>query len=352
MPPLVDLVESHLLRNLTDPDTYAAGVELADGGTVEFDELGPLHARARVEDGQAYVVDLKSGPGKLIWSCSEPGGSWGALCRHCVAAAVEIRNRAPARRSGAELPTDDEAGRPLRLVQPAPSGRAATPPIARRPAALATPVELARPFERGAPLTSESAPTTPAERVPATVLDGGQPSPEEPDQPASTVPRQSTPQQPAPPPTVGPALRSAPVPDATLEPDVVGITGVHAIVFTPAVAQVRSFFRDVLGLRNVEAGDGWLIFALPPAELAIHPADVPGQEIYLMCDDLEATLARLERKGVEVRRPVREQAWGSVTQIALPGGTELAIYQPKHLPRPWLRRSLPSSSSAVRPERF
>ena len=330
MPSLVDLVESHLLRNLTDPDTYEAGVELADRGAVEFDELGPLHARARVEDGQALVVDLKSGPGKLIWSCSEPGGSWGALCRHCVAAAVEARHRAPARPSSAESPEDDEAGQPLRLVQPSPAGRAATPPIARRPAALAMPVELARPFEAEAPLTSESAPTTPAERVPGIVSDGGQPSPEEPDQPASTVPRRSTPQKPAPPPTVGPAPRSAPVPDATLEPDVVGITGVHAIVFTPAVAQVCAFFRDVLGLPNIDAGDGRLIFALPPAELAVHPADAPSHEIYLMCDDIEATLARLERKGVEVRRPVREQAWGSVTQIVLPGGTDLAIYQPKH----------------------
>ena len=330
MPSLVDLVESHLLRNLTDPDTYAAGVELADRGAVEFDELGPLHARAQVEDGQAFVVDLKSGPGKLIWSCSEPGGSWGALCRHCVAAAVETRSRAPARPSGAESPGDDEASRPLKLVQPEPAGSAATPFIARRPAALATPVELARLVEREAPRTSGSAPTTTAERIPATVSDGGQTPAEEPDQPASTVPRRSTPQQPAPPPTAGPAPRSASVPDATLEPDVVGITGVHAVVFTPAVAQIRAFFHDVLGLPSIDAGDGWLIFALPPAELAVHPADVPSQEIYLMCDDLEATLARLERKGVEVRRPVRAQAWGSVTEIVLPGGTDLAIYQPKH----------------------
>jgi hypothetical protein len=158
MPSLVDLVQSHLLRNLTDPDTYAAGVELADRGAVEFDELGPLHARARVEDGQALVVDLKSGPGKLIWSCSEPGGSWGALCRHCVAVAVETRHRAPARPSSAGSLEDDEAGQPLRLVQLAPAGRAATPPIARRPAALATPVELARPFEGEATLPGGTGP--------------------------------------------------------------------------------------------------------------------------------------------------------------------------------------------------
>jgi predicted enzyme related to lactoylglutathione lyase len=140
----------------------------------------------------------------------------------------------------------------------------------------------------------------------------------------------STPQEPAPLPTAEPAPRSAPAPDARLEPSAGGITGVHAIVFTPAAAQVRAFFRDALGLPNVDAGDGWQIFALPPAELAVHPADAPNHEIYLMCDDLEATLASLERKGVEVRRPVREEAWGFVTEIVLPGGTELAIYQPKH----------------------
>ena len=284
MPLLVDLVESHLLRNLTDPDTYDGGVELADRGAVEFDELGPLHARARVGDGQTFVADLKSGPGKLIWSCSEPGGSRGALCRHCVALAVETWRRA-----------------------------------------------LAVPVEEEAPVTSEPAPTTQAEPVTAAVSDGEQPAPpEQPDATASPVLMRSTPQEPAPLPTAEPAPRSAPAPDARLEPSAGGITGVHAIVFTPAAAQVRAFFRDALGLPNVDAGDGWLIFALPPAELAVHPADAPNHEIYLMCDDLEATLASLERKGVEVRRPVREEAWGFVTEIVLPGGTELAIYQPKH----------------------
>jgi catechol 2,3-dioxygenase-like lactoylglutathione lyase family enzyme len=306
MPSLVDLVESHLLRNLTDPDTYDGGVELADRGAVEFDELGPLHARARVGDGQTFVADLKSGPGKLIWSCSEPGGSRGALCRHCVALAVETWRRALA-------------------VQPASSEQEATPRAARHPAALAAPVE------EEAPVTSEPAPTTQAEPVTAAVSDGEQPAaPEQPDATASPVLMRSTPQEPAPLPTAEPAPRSAPAPDARLEPSAGGITGVHAIVFTPAAAQVRAFFRDALGLPNVDAGDGWLIFALPPAELAVHPADAPNHEIYLMCDDLEATLASLERKGVEVRRPVREEAWGFVTEIVLPGGTELAIYQPKH----------------------
>jgi hypothetical protein len=338
MPSLVDLVESHLLRNLTDPETYDAGVELADRGAVEFDELGPLHARARVEDGETFVADLKSGPGKLIWSCSEPGGSWGALCRHCVAAAVETRHRAPARPSSAGSLEDDEAGQPLRLVQPAPAEQDAIPLTARRPAALATPVELAKPVEKEAPLTSESAPTTQAEPVTAAVSDGEQTAPpEQPDQPASPVLMRSTPQEPAPPPTAESTPRSAPAPDATHEPSAGGITGVHAIVFTPAVAQVRAFFRDTLGLPNVDAGDGWLVFALPPAELAVHPADAPSHELYLMCDDIEATLASLEHKGVEVRRPVREEAWGFVTEIVLVEGTDLGIYQPKH-PSP---RALP-----------
>ena len=259
MPSLVDLVESHLLRNLTDPDTYDGGVELADRGAVEFDELGPLHARARVGDGQTFVADLKSGPGKLIWSCSEPGGSRGALCRHCVALAVETWRRALA-------------------VQPASSEQEATPRAARHPAALAAPVE------EEAPVTSEPAPTTQAEPVTAAVSDGEQPAPpEQPDATASPVLMRSTPQEPAPLPTAEPAPRSAPAPDARLEPSAGGVTGVHAIVFTPAAAQVRAFFRDALGLPNVDAGDGWLIFALPPGELAVHPADVPSHEIYLMC---------------------------------------------------------------------
>lgn len=324
MPSLVDLVESHLLRNLTDPDTYDGGVELADRGAVEFDELGPLHARARVEDGETFVADLRSGPGKLIWWCSEPGGSWGALCRHCVAAAVDTWRRAPARTSSAGSVEDDEAAKPLRLVQPTRVEQDAIPPVA-------TPVELARPVEEEAPITPEPAPTTQAEHVTAAVSDGEQPAlPEQPDQPASPVLMRSSLQEPARPPTAEPTPRSAPLPDATLEPEPVGITGVHAIVFTPAVAQVRAFFRDALGLPNVDAGDGWLVFALPPAELAVHPADAPSQEIYLMCDDIEATLTILEHKGVEVRRPVREEAWGFVTEIVLVEGTDLAIYQPKH----------------------
>ena len=108
------------------------------------------------------------------------------------------------------------------------------------------------------------------------------------------------------------------------------ISGVHAIVFTPAADEVTAFFRDTLGLPSVDAGGGWLIFALPPAELAVHPAETPSQELYLMCDDLDATVAALDERGVKLTRSITEASWGRVTAIALAGGTELALYQPRH----------------------
>ena len=111
------------------------------------------------------------------------------------------------------------------------------------------------------------------------------------------------------------------------------ISGVHAIVFSPAANEVRAFFRDALGLSSVDAGDGWLIFALPPAELAVHPAEASRHEIYLLCDDLDATVAALEAKGVRLAQPITEQTWGRLTAIALPDGSELGLYQPTH-PRP------------------
>jgi len=105
----------------------------------------------------------------------------------------------------------------------------------------------------------------------------------------------------------------------------------HAIVFSPAADKVRAFFADVLGMRSVDAGGGWLIFALPPAELAVHPADGEGRhELYLMCDDIHATLAELRGKGAEVARDATDQGWGLVAAIRLPDGSELPIYQPRH----------------------
>jgi catechol 2,3-dioxygenase-like lactoylglutathione lyase family enzyme len=109
------------------------------------------------------------------------------------------------------------------------------------------------------------------------------------------------------------------------------ITGAHAVIFARDPDAVRGFFRDVLGFRSVDAGGGWLIFALPPAELAAHPAAEDGRhEVYLMCDDVEATVAELEGKGVEFSRPVTDEGFGLVTAIKLPGGGELGLYEPRH----------------------
>lgn len=109
------------------------------------------------------------------------------------------------------------------------------------------------------------------------------------------------------------------------------ISGVHAVVFSREADKDRAFFRDVLGLAAVDAGGGWLIFALPPAELAVHPADGDGHhELYLMCDDIHATLAELEDKGAVVTREVSVQGWGLLAAIRLPGGGEFPIYEPRH----------------------
>jgi catechol 2,3-dioxygenase-like lactoylglutathione lyase family enzyme len=109
------------------------------------------------------------------------------------------------------------------------------------------------------------------------------------------------------------------------------ITGIHAIVFSPDAEKVRAFFADVLGLASADAGGGWLIFALPPAELAVHPTDGDGRhELYLMCDDIHATLAELRDKGAEVASGVSDQGWGLVAAIRLPDGEELPIYEPRH----------------------
>ena len=109
------------------------------------------------------------------------------------------------------------------------------------------------------------------------------------------------------------------------------ITGAHAIIFTPDPERLRTFLQDVLGLASVDAGGGWLIFALPPAELAAHPSDGDTHhELYLMCDDIEATVAELKRKGVAFTRPINDERWGRLTAFALPGGGEMALYEPRH----------------------
>ena len=108
------------------------------------------------------------------------------------------------------------------------------------------------------------------------------------------------------------------------------IFGAHVIVYSNDASADRAFFRDVLGYASVDAGHDWLVFALPPAELTVHPADeVGGHEMYLMCDDLAAELSALAEKGVRCSE-VEEARWGSVTKIQLPGGGTVGPYQPKH----------------------
>ena len=109
------------------------------------------------------------------------------------------------------------------------------------------------------------------------------------------------------------------------------INGVHAVIFTKEAEALRAFLRDVLELSSVDAGGGWLIFALPPAELAAHPSEADlSKELYLMCDDITATTTELEAKGVEFSGPVRDEGFGLLTAIRLPGGGELGLYEPRH----------------------
>lgn len=108
------------------------------------------------------------------------------------------------------------------------------------------------------------------------------------------------------------------------------ITGVHTIIESTDADADRAFLRDVLGFDSVDAGEGWLIFALPPAELAIDPGTSKRHELYLMCADLEAVLDELKRRGARIDAHVRVQPWGRMASMTLPGGGELSIYEPRH----------------------
>lgn len=109
------------------------------------------------------------------------------------------------------------------------------------------------------------------------------------------------------------------------------ITGMHAVIYTMDAEADRAFFRDVLGFASVDAGDGWLIFAVPPAEVALHPSESNGKhELYLTCDDVNAEIARLAKKGVACG-PVNDEGWGLLTAITLPGGGRLGLYEPRHV---------------------
>ena len=117
------------------------------------------------------------------------------------------------------------------------------------------------------------------------------------------------------------------------------ITGAHVLLYTPDPDADRGFFRDVLGFQSVDAGRGWLIFALPPAEVAVHPLDATapapertamlGASLYLMCDDVAETVRSLQAKGVECSALTTER-WGIVTTLRLPSGSTLGLYQPTH----------------------
>jgi hypothetical protein len=118
------------------------------------------------------------------------------------------------------------------------------------------------------------------------------------------------------------------------------IYGAHVILYSNDAEADRAFFRDVLGyasqalrgapLASVDAGHGWLIFALPPAEVAVHPTEGPeSHELYLMCDDAKAFVAEMNKKNIPCS-PIEEQRWGSITRLTLPGGGKLGVYQPKH----------------------
>lgn len=115
------------------------------------------------------------------------------------------------------------------------------------------------------------------------------------------------------------------------------INGVHAILYCEDAEAARSFFRDVLGWPDADAGRGWLIFGCPPSEIAAHPAGDGAEsgrhELYFMCDDLQATMDALKKKGVKFTMEPADQGWGIVSRLEVPGGGEIGVYQPRH-PRP------------------
>jgi hypothetical protein len=119
------------------------------------------------------------------------------------------------------------------------------------------------------------------------------------------------------------------------------ITGAHSIIYSTKPEEDRAFLRDVLGLPHVDAGGGWLIFGLPPAELGVHPSETNDKhEFYLMCDDVEAFSAAMRTRNV-VCTAIQDQGWGLLTQVTLPGGGKLGVYQPRHV-RPPSRSGFPA----------
>ena len=108
------------------------------------------------------------------------------------------------------------------------------------------------------------------------------------------------------------------------------ITGAHVLLYTPEAEALRGVLRDVMGWSYVDAHEGWLIFALPPAELGVHPGDSPRHELSLMCDDIHATVADLREKGIEIRGEPEAAGFGVQVTMVLPGGVEVMLYEPRH----------------------
>jgi catechol 2,3-dioxygenase-like lactoylglutathione lyase family enzyme len=115
------------------------------------------------------------------------------------------------------------------------------------------------------------------------------------------------------------------------------ITGVHTLLYSSQPDELRAVLRDVFGWHSVDDGQGWLIFALPPAEMGVHPAEGPGFEaggaghqIAFMCDDIEGTVAELRDKGLEVRGEPQDEGWGITTTLVLPGDVQVMLYQARH----------------------
>ncbi len=128
------------------------------------------------------------------------------------------------------------------------------------------------------------------------------------------------------------------------------ISGAHSILYSSNPEADRVFFRDVLGLAHVDAGDGWLIFGLPPAEIAVHPSDKNGpHELYLIADDIQAFVERMKAHGITVG-PVMNRGWGLLTEITLPGGGPIGVYEPRHA-RPGKTRAPAARRAKAAPPR-
>jgi hypothetical protein len=108
------------------------------------------------------------------------------------------------------------------------------------------------------------------------------------------------------------------------------ITGAHVLLYSPEAGALRAVLNDVMGWDSIDAGDGWLIFALPPVELAVHPAEQPSHQLTLMCDDIDATVADLRARGIRFRDEPHEERFGIVATMVLPGDVDLMLYEPRH----------------------